>query len=238
MSSADVQPELAIKSFHWLDFDAYLFDIDGTLLLTRDGVHRKALHTAMREIYGIDTNIEGIAYHGMTDLGILREALARMGVSSDVFEGKLPAALDVVCREVEVNAAKIVPEICPGVPGVLAKLHGMGKLLGVASGNLKSVGWHKITAARLNHFFTFGCFSDRSEQRADVFRNAVEEAKRRRGDDATVCFLGDTPSDIAAAHAVGAAVIAVSTGIFGHEELGKYHPDANIGSCEELLRSS
>ena len=110
--------------------------------------------------------------------------------------------------------------------------------LGINFEHLHHIHAFKVNRSRLNHFFTFGCFSDRSEQRADVFRNAVEEAKRRRGDDATVCFLGDTPSDIAAAHAADAAVIAVSTGIFGHEELGKYHPDANIGSCEELLRSS
>ncbi len=235
MSSTDVQPAHPAQNFRWLDFDAYLFDIDGTLLITRDGIHRDALHTAMREIYGVDTDIEGIAYHGMTDLGILREALARMGVRSDIFEGKLPAALDVICREVEDNAARIVPEICPAIPEVLAKLHGMGKLLGVASGNLKSVGWHKITAAKLNHFFTFGSFSDRSEQRSEVFRNAVEEARRRRGDDATICFLGDTPSDIAAARSASAQVIAVSTGIFSYEELATHQPDACIRTCAELL---
>src|SRR5277367_3836176 len=120
MSEFQVQTTAAKSSgFRWMSADAYLFDIDGTLLITRDGVHRNALHVAMREIYGVDTSIEGIAYHGMTDLGILREALARMGVSAEIFEGRLPAALDVVCREVEDNAVQIVPEICLGIPEVL-----------------------------------------------------------------------------------------------------------------------
>src|SRR6202049_3598336 len=90
----------AVKSngFRRMDADAYLFDIDGTLLISRDRVHRNALHQAMREAYGVDTTIDGIAYHGKTDLGILRAALERVGVSGDGFAGNLSAGLDVGCR--------------------------------------------------------------------------------------------------------------------------------------------
>src|SRR6266853_1034126 len=88
---------IPLHGFRWMDADAYLFDIDGTLLVTRDLVHRNALHRAMRDVYGVDTTIDGIAYHGKTDLGILRAALERMGISSTAFEAKLPAALDVIC---------------------------------------------------------------------------------------------------------------------------------------------
>src|ERR1700688_5259888 len=96
----------SIKSngFRWMDTEAYLFDIDGTLLIARDRVHRNALHQAMREAYGVDTTIDGIAYHGKTDLGILRVALERVGIYSDQFEANLSAALEVVCREVSTNA--------------------------------------------------------------------------------------------------------------------------------------
>ena len=64
----------------WMDADAYIFDIDGTLLNTRDLVHWNALHQAMLEVYGVDTTIEGIAYHGKTDIGILGAALERAGL--------------------------------------------------------------------------------------------------------------------------------------------------------------
>ncbi len=89
-----------LNGFRWMDADAYLFDIDGTLLITRDLVHRNALHHAMREVYGVDTTIDGIAYHGKTDPGILRAALDRMGISGETFEAKLPDALHVVCQDV------------------------------------------------------------------------------------------------------------------------------------------
>src|SRR5579884_3917434 len=95
--------------------DAYIFDIDGTLLVTKDLVHWNALHQAMLEAYGVDTTIEGIQYHGKTDLSILRAALAREGISDRDFEAALPKALEIVCREVEANHRKLAPLVCPGI---------------------------------------------------------------------------------------------------------------------------
>jgi phosphoglycolate phosphatase-like HAD superfamily hydrolase len=97
----------------------------------------------MLEVYGVDTTIEGIAYHGKTDLGILRAALLRAGIADAAFEEKLASALDVVCREVSKHRDDIVAEVCPGIPEVLAALQKSGKLLAVASGNLEIVGWQK-----------------------------------------------------------------------------------------------
>lgn len=215
--------------------DAYLFDIDGTLLVSRDGVHRNALHLAMREAYGVDTTIDGIAYHGKTDLGILRAALERAGVSSDRFEANLPVALEVVCRDVSTNAKRIAPTVCPAVPEVLAELKAAGKLLGVASGNLESVGWLKLEVAALRDFFSFGCFSDHNETRGEIFRQAVAEVYRRLGRSAQVCFIGDTPEDIKAARLAKSKIVAVCTGIFAAGELTPYQPDVCVASCAELL---
>ena len=223
------------KNFRWMDADAYLFDIDGTLLVTRDLVHWNALHQAMLEAYGVDTTIEGIAYHGKTDLGILRAAMDRVGISGLTFDMKLPHALSVVCREVETNQQWIRPEVCPAVPEVLEKLRAAGKLLGLASGNLESVGWHKVEAAGLRDFFSFGCFSDQSEMRAGIFRRGVDEVRRILGENATACFVGDTPEDVRAAHQANAPIIAVCTGSFKRRELNCHAPDVCVESCAELL---
>src|SRR5271169_4399845 len=223
------------NGFRWMTSDAYLFDIEGTLLVSRDGVHRNALHRAMREAYDVDTTIEGIAYHGKTDLGILRAALERAGVSSDRFEANLPAALEVVCRDVSANADRINPIVCFAIPEVLSELKAAGKLLGVASGNLESVGWVKIEAAGLREFFSFGCFTDHHESRADIFRQGVIEVQRRLGKSATVCFIGDTPEDIKAAHLANSKIVAVCTGICTADDLRHREPDACVASCADLL---
>jgi phosphoglycolate phosphatase-like HAD superfamily hydrolase len=215
--------------------DAYVFDIDGTLLVTQDLVHWNALHQAMLEAYGVDTNIEGISYHGMTDLSILRAALDRAGVRNGAFEALLPKALEIVCREVEANRAQLVPAVCGGIPAVLQQLSRQGKLLGVASGNLEIVGWHKIDAAGLRKYFSFGFFSDQSERRADIFRNAVNYVEAQLGCNTRVCFIGDTPSDIQAAREIGASIVAVASGTFSVADLSACSPDLCVSHCGELM---
>jgi phosphoglycolate phosphatase len=225
-------------AFVWMSYDAYLFDIDGTLLRTRDLVHYNALNRAMREVYGKDTTIDGVQYHGMTDLGILRAALGQVGVTAEEFERKLPEALALVCQDVEKNASRLNPQVCDAIPAVLEKLSGAGKLLGLASGNLESVGWHKIGAAGLRQFFTFGVFSDHQEQREQIFGQAVTQVKKRVGNNATVCFVGDTPNDIRAAHAAGAQIISVCTGVYRREDLLALQPDLCVASCAELMQAA
>lgn len=216
--------------------DAYVFDIDGTLLVTKDLVHWNALHQAMLEAWGVDATIAGIQYHGMTDLSILRAALERAGVRGDAFEWHLTKALEVMRREVEANHAQIAPQICSGIPELLADLKRQGKLLGVASGNLETVGWHKIRAARLRDFFSFGFFSDHREQRAEIFRAAVNHVAADHGNSARVCFVGDTPSDIQAAREAGAGIVAVASGTFSVAELAAWGPDLCLSHCGELLK--
>jgi phosphoglycolate phosphatase-like HAD superfamily hydrolase len=217
--------------------DAYVFDIDGTLLVTQDLVHWNALHRAMIGAYGVDATIEGIPYHGMTDISILRASLARAGVSNGAFESGLPMALEIVCREVEANRQQIVPHVCPGVPDLLSWLSQQEQLLGVASGNLETVGWHKIEAAGLRKYFSFGFFSDQCEHRAEIFRQAIDHAASILGTKARVCFVGDTPSDVQAAREAGGLIVAVASGTFARDELNALSPDLCLSHCDELFVS-
>jgi phosphoglycolate phosphatase-like HAD superfamily hydrolase len=215
--------------------DAYVFDIDGTLLVSRDRVHWKAMCQAMLEAYGIDTTIDGIPYHGMTDLSILRATLSRAGINDGIFEAALPQALEVVCREVDANRAELQPDVCSAIPQLLDHLRTLGHLLGLASGNLESVGWHKIEAAGLRDFFAFGFFSDQCETRAGIFQNAMNHVRHQLGRHAQTCFVGDTPADIHAAREIGAPIVAVATGTFSFDQLRSCSPDVCISHCGEVL---
>jgi phosphoglycolate phosphatase len=236
MNQPSTSAESPVQSgFDWMSADAYLFDIDGTLLVTRDLTHYNALNLAMSQVYGVDTTIDGVAYHGKTDLGILRASLARVGVSDAAFESGLQAALEIVCREVAAKRDQFSIDVCPVIPEVLNRLRDSGKLLGVASGNLESVGWQKIEAAGLREFFRFGRFSDHTEMRSDIFCDAVSEARRQLGEEATVCFVGDTPEDVRAAKIAGARIIGVCTGTFKMDEMSQLGADLCISSCTALL---
>jgi len=56
-----------------------LFDIDSTLIKGAKG-HREAFSEAFKEIYGVDTTIDIINHHGMTDQQIIIEVLKKNGL--------------------------------------------------------------------------------------------------------------------------------------------------------------
>ncbi len=189
--------------FRWREADAYLFDIDGTLLLSPDRTHRYALHRALLDVYGVETTIDGIAYHGKTDPGILRAALERAGITTDVINRGMAAALEVVRCDAAEKAKRFRPNVLPGIREVLDLLRDAGKLLEFHPATWESIGWLKLKVAALAKYFEFGCFADECELRVDVFRKGVDEVRRRLGPGATVCFVGDTPDDVQAAQGVG-----------------------------------
>ena len=220
--------------FDWRHFDAYLFDIDGTLANTRGGVHYNSFHRALREVYACNGRIDAVPVHGNTDIGILRAALAHHDQLTDDFERLLPRARELMCAEVARNAADLQVELCPAILELLAELRREGKLLGVVTGNFEQIGWRKLERGGIRQFFDFGSFSDHREKREDIFRRGIELARQLRGPETTVCFIGDTPSDIRAAARLGVPVIAVATGIYSLDELAKEAPTICIRTCDEL----
>jgi phosphoglycolate phosphatase len=221
--------------FQWSAADAYLFDIDGTLLNSRDPVHYFAFHHALRDVFSLQAKIDGVPVHGNTDIGILRAVLRREGVPDAEIDAKLPQMIEQMCAEVERNADQMRPELCPSVYELVSRLHSEGKLLGAASGNVGPIGWLKLEKAGLKPMFSFGAFCFPLEFRADILQHGLDLARRQRGSQATVYVVGDTPADILAARAVGVPVIAVATGIFKFNDLVALEPDACFACATDML---
>ena len=225
----------AASGFDWHAFDAYLFDIDGTLLNSRDGVHYNSFHKALQHVYQCDARIDSVPVQGNTDIGILRAAAALCGIEGERFERGLQEALSLMADEVEQNADQLRPELCPSIREVLDALHRDGKLMGVCTGNLQRIGWAKLKAAGIRDRFAVGGFSDQHEFRPDIFRDAMNQAMNQLGSDAKICFVGDTPNDILAAQKLGMPVVAVATGIYPIDQLQQHNPTLCISCCAELL---
>src|ERR1700753_1363571 len=93
--------------FQWDASDAYLFDIDGTLLNSRDAVHYFSFRHAVKEVLGIDASIDGVPVHGNTDVGILRAVLQRAGMANDAINDSIPKIVAAMCAEVERNCEQL-----------------------------------------------------------------------------------------------------------------------------------
>jgi phosphoglycolate phosphatase len=231
--------KIAIRpGFAWDRQDAYLFDIDGTLLRSRDRVHIESVATSVKRVTGFEVTLAGISLHGNTDTGILREACSRAGVPTEVMDLQIEAILQAMCDSVTERRKELDPILMPGVKEALAHLAERGALLGVATGNLELIGWVKIETAGLREWFRFGGFSDRFPVRSELIGQAARKAYDLAGEAARVCVVGDTPRDIEAARANNLAVIAVATGNFDFETLWALQPDACATSLADLLAAT
>jgi phosphoglycolate phosphatase len=219
----------------WDAYDAYLFDIDGTLLQCTDAVHYFAFCEALTSLAERPLNLDGVTAHGNTDNGILRDALTLAGVAEEHWRLRLAEMREGMCRFVEQRRENLCVICLPGVREVLDHLHARGAVLGVATGNLERIGRLKLAGCGLLESFDFGAYSDAHEYRRDVFASAVARARELAGREASVCVFGDTPLDVQAARANRVDVIAVATGVFSFEELAAEAPDRCLRSLEELV---
>jgi len=226
----------AIESgFAWDSQGAYLFDIDGTLLRSRDRVHVDSFTTTLQKIMGPQVTLEGVALAGNTDTSILREACAQAGIPAEVLEPQLKTIAEAICHHVEGRKHEMQPLLMPGVEETLQHLADRGAFLGLATGNLEMIGWIKMERAGLREWFRFGGFSDQFPIRAELIEDAAKKARELAGPAATVCVIGDTPRDIEAAHANGLPVIAVATGHFTFDDLMQHKPEVCTTTLADLL---
>ena len=221
------------EGFVWDDCDAYLFDIDGTLLHAHGGVHTRSFSTSVEAVMGYPLSIDGVPVHGSTDTAILRDAFLQANIPEDAWQPRREEILERMRIEVLRNRSLMSVTVMPGVLPVLQHLKNRGKILGVATGNLEQIGWAKIEEEGLRPRFSFGGFSDRHPVRADMIANAL---KAGNCGGLTTCVVGDTPSDIAAARANGLPVIAVATGVFSYDELLQHGPEVCVPTLEALLQ--
>ena len=221
--------------FAWDAQDAYLFDIDGTLLRSRDRIHFNSFASSVQRVTGFEITLAGILLHGSTDTAILREACQQAGIPAEVMEQRTEAILEAMRNAVAEQRNEMDLIRMPGVESVLRYLAGKGALLGVATGNLEAIGWIKIEQAGLREWFKFGGFSDHFSIRPELIGQAAKKARELAGAEASVCVVGDTPKDIDAARANFLPVIAVATGNYSFEELKKYQPEACASSLADLL---
>jgi phosphoglycolate phosphatase-like HAD superfamily hydrolase len=224
--------------FTWDGQDAYLFDIDGTLLRNRDRIHRDSFIIGVQQVTGFD--IQPVLYltPGGTDPVILCEAFEKAGIPREAIETQWDALVEAIHRAFEERRREMDMWLMPGVEDTLRHLAQKGVQLGVASGNLEAIGWIKIEEAGLREWFRFGGFSDHYPVRAELIGHAARKARELAGGGASVCVVGDTPRDIEAARANSLPVIAVATGRFSFDELLEHQPEVCVSSLADLLAYS
>lgn len=204
-----------------------LFDIDGTLLIGAADAHRDAIHEALRVVHGVRApERRGIEVAGRTDADIARNLLVHAGVSA--------VRIDEHADDVRFAACEAYARLCPDdlsahvSPGMVDLLERLAErddtVLALVTGNFEPIARVKLRRAGLGRFFASGQGGFGSDHEDRSMLPAI--ARRRAGDGngspwprARTAVIGDTPRDIACAHADGVRVAAIATGPYGPDEL-------------------
>lgn len=213
----------------------FLFDIDGTLVST-GGAGRRAMVGAFVETHGRDDACEGFGFGGMTDRAIARRGLRAIGRGDD--DESIDAVLAVYLTRLEGELSRATCRVHPGVHEAIEVARSSPRAaVGLGTGNVRRGAELKLAAAGLGGRFDFGGFGCDHEARAELLR-----AGARRGADALgvhvdhchVVVIGDTPRDVDAARAIGAACLAVATGVPTIDELRASGPTLACTGLDSL----
>jgi len=217
----------------------YLFDIDGTLLDT-GGAGMRSMREAALEIFG-DSGPE-LDLAGSTDLGIVEYIHAHFGSAPE--RRQIEDFLAVYHLRLTWNLAHgpQTGRVFAGVTEVLAALTQRPDVtLGLLTGNTAAGAAAKLRHFKLDAYFAFGAFGDAHADRNRLGPLALEMAAAHAGHPFTAAqtlVIGDTPKDIACAHAIGVRCLAVATGRYSAAELTEFGADCVVESLDEALEAS
>ena len=200
-----------------------LFDIDGTLVLT-GGAGLRAMNRALEEVLGHADGLNGIPIAGRTDWSILVDAVAKVGRQID--DQLLGVLRDRYVQNLAVeiqDPGKGPKAVMPGIRELLDTLDTRDDIfVGLLTGNFEEGARIKLGYFDLWRYFSCGAFGGDASDRNALVPFAVERARQCGLPDiasSDVLVVGDTPHDVACAHAAGAVPVAVATGGYSVDQL-------------------
>jgi phosphoglycolate phosphatase-like HAD superfamily hydrolase len=216
---------------------AILFDVDG-LLITTGGAGTRSWSWAFEELYGIPADIGEFTEAGMTDPVVGRLTFTAVIGHEPSAEELARVVSHYLMRLPEEVAQSSGYRVLDGVEEQLLRLCRDGFLLGITTGAVEAAAHIKLARANLSSFFSFGGYGSDSADRGELTRKAIDRAAQILGaplDPQRVLVVGDTPKDIAAAHAARAIGVGVASGHYSEEELRDAGAEYVLGSLEEDL---
>ena len=209
-----------------------LFDIDGTLVDT-GGAGVTALQDAAVEVFGGVGPPLDLA--GTTDGAILRGFFEYFGRQYDpVIEEDFYQSYLSRIRE-NLQNPNYGGHLLGGVNALLASLREAGHSLGLLTGNIERGAMLKVAYYGIADYFQFGAYGDDHWNRNKLGPIALQRAEKSIGvkfPQDEILVIGDTPKDVACAHAFGAKCVAVATGNFSKEELIACGADRTVPDFE------
>ena len=205
-----------------------LFDIDGTILLTR-GQGRRLIEELLSTLCGRPITTEHVAFSGKTDPQIVQEILLKNGLSKQDAAAFVPQALAIYLEKAHEAIAPQHIDVLPGVPALIEHLAARDDVqLALLTGNHQVTAYLKLEAAGLAQYFPFGAFGSDHADRYELPPVAVHRAFTHTGHTYAgkdVVIIGDSEHDVRCGRGIGAFSVAVCTGFTERATLAAETPD-------------
>jgi phosphoglycolate phosphatase len=206
-----------------LQHQLVLFDIDGTLVVT-GGAGQRAMNRAFADVFGISDAFTRIELAGRTDTSILGDAFEEQGMTAGPAEVRAFRVRYLECLREEVPRPGKNKRVLPGIAALLEALDPEPQVfLGLLTGNFADAAEIKLGHFDLWRYFRCGAFGEDAHDRNHLVPVALDRARScglpAHVEAEDVVVIGDTPRDVACAHAHGARVVAVATGQYDRAAL-------------------
>lgn len=215
-----------------------LFNVDGTLIKGGYKGHNEAFSAAFRKVYGVDTNIDIINHHGMTDQQVVIEVLKKNGLEEKAVRPKLKECMEVMVYSFNKINDKYDIIVLDGVRKLLEELDKQNILIGLVTGNLEPIARGKMKKIGLDHYFKVGGFGNDDISRTKLVKIAIERAEHNFDFifDNNVFLVDDAVRGIVAGKEAGVKTIGVATGVYSVKELTDAGADYVLQSLKEKKR--
>ena len=227
----DSSPISQLSSMNMLE-RLILFDLDGTLIRSRNGFI--AFNEAIKHTFGFNADIRTVVPDGNTDPVILEDIFTTANLKVEITEAKWRAFAKNLydCYAHAIQQGVTTVSTLPGVLELVKEFAGVeGLYQGVVTGNLEVTGRLKLEAAGLGSYLGPGAYGSDSRNRNDLPGIARERWARVLGKSlpsGDCIIVGDTPKDLAAARSSRMRCLLVGTGRYPMEELELLEPDACV----------
>ena len=217
---------------------AFIFDIDGTLVSLQH-IWKQLFHSLYHDECGFElTDTELKSKFGPPEMEGHSAILQGRGLYS------LEKVLTLMQKTQErmlgiLSQTDLTSYLLPSVVECLAFIQKAEAGCACATGNMKPIANSILRGAGLESYFpVLSCSTPTTQHRYEIVAKAKRELEEGRGqifESHRTYVIGDTPSDIKAAQALGLNSVAVATGNYSLDELCVYHPTILISGLDRLL---
>ena len=194
------------------------------------------MRAAFEQIYGVEDGFASVEFSGRSDLAIITDALAAIGVSDQDLPEAVRRFKRAYYRALPQMMVDRKGRVLPGVNKLLEDLSCDDSCtLMLGTGNFRYSAGIKLRHFGIDRYFRGGGFGDRTGHRPTLVGQGIRAANRR-GKHSTVFVIGDTVHDVTAAKANDAIAVAVATGVASRADLEAAGADIVLDTLEEAIR--